>query len=259
MFGCNSGGVIEKTVFGDDRTKKSVEQWEKKIFNAADVICLMQSHKNFYSEPRYLKYSNKFIYVDIPLLNIKEKPPKAIKSDCVNFVFTGMIAPHLADPRYFLEVMKTILKKKEIVFNIYGGITDEIRGDIINDKLYNKNIFFHGRKTQEELIAVREEADVFLSFGNYHECGIPCKIFEYISEMKPVINFYKIEKDAARPYIQKYELGLNINQREAPEFNAEKIINFLDNVKDIVIEKRKIEKDFENNTPMYIIKEILKK
>ncbi len=82
-----------------------------------------------------------------------------------------MLTESNSDCCFFLKILKKYIETENAIFNIYGSISNGIKNTIKEMNLWNRTVFFHGRIAQEELINVRNQATVFLNFGNEHSCG----------------------------------------------------------------------------------------
>lgn len=110
----------------------------------------------------------------------------------------------------------------------YGGISELISEKLNETELLNRVIFYHGRVPQDELGSIRKNADIFVNFGNEHECGIPYKIFEYMSTGKRIISFKKIAHDASEPYLVRYGNALVLQEDYSKgEEYSKQILNFI--------------------------------
>ncbi|MBQ3235623.1 MAG: glycosyltransferase [Clostridia bacterium] len=248
-----SGGVCSNKLVPMKKHVKKCRKLEEKFIKECDVYVPMQSHIGVY-ENRFSNYEGKIKYHDIPNL-IFDGVDYAKESDVsLNFTFTGMMSETNADCSFFLKVFKEILKVKDATFNVYGGITESLLGEIKKTGLFDKNVFYHGRVDKNELISVRKNADVLLTFGNNHPCGIPCKIFEYISALKPILAFYKIDDDAGKAYLEKYQKAIVLKENDAMvEEYAGKIIEKLSDFSKISIDRDLVKETFYENTPRQFI------
>ncbi|MBQ8688911.1 MAG: glycosyltransferase [Clostridia bacterium] len=246
-----SGGVCSNRLVSERMHVKKCREWELKMLSVCDIYCALEAHRGIYADEIYKPYTEKIRFVDVPnLLKSNFDYGKAPSGD-MNFVFTGMLSETNADPSFFLGAFAHICASRpEARFNIYGGVSAGVLRLIEKSGLYNERIFFHGRVEAEALDEARRSADILLNFGNEHFCGIPCKIFEYVSTGKPIVSFYKIDGDASTPYLKRYKKAILIkNEPTAERACAEKILTFFDSVKDITVEREEIYKEYYSNTP----------
>ena len=218
-----------------------------------DYLCPMISHKPIFQREELEQYKNKIYYVDIPnldtgwLSNIDEKMQQ---DEEISFVYTGMMSETSGDCSFFLNLIPLILKERRVRFDIYGGISESISEKLDETELLNRVIFYHGRVTQDELVTIRKNADIFVNFGNEHECGIPCKIFEYMSTGKRIISFKKIANDASEPYLVRYGNALVLQEDYSKgEEYSKQILNFIQRNNDVQITAADLLDKFRLNTP----------
>lgn len=217
----------------------------------------MECHRNILAESIYDEYRHKILFLDIPNLLIKEEENKLNTSDEMNLVFTGMLSETNADCRYFLEVLKEICKTNKVIFHVYGGVSPVIERAFSETGMFGTNIIYHGRVSQNELIEVRNNATAFLNFGNNYECGIPCKIFEYISTGKMIISFAKIDEDASTPYLRRYDNALLLREDLTEiKHQAKVIIEFINLHKNVYISRSEVNREFFSNTPRAFVQMI---
>lgn len=255
-----SGGVCSNPFVKKEQHMEKCRQWEIRFLQVCDAFCIMKAHAPIFRDPLYQAYQDKILALDIPNLRIPVCAQQSGNpSDVLRFVFTGMLSETNADCTYFLDVFRELQKRIPTRFDIYGAVSDGMMDTLKNSGMYNQQVFFHGRVSQEELASIREQADVFLNFGNTHFCGIPCKIFEYISTRKMIVSFYKIDNDASYSYLSRYPKALLLRESEGREAEyAEAIVQFWHEKKDVEISLDDITREFYDNTPAAFI-EVLEK
>lgn len=236
--------------------RKSIIRWEKFVFDNADKICVMESHKLYYSQSRYDNIRNKIKYMDIPLLKLNIINSHSVKQEQKRIiVYTGFLSEVTADPTYFLIILNYI---KNVEFHIYGTRSKEIEKKLMDSGLLNRCVFLHGRKKHEDIIEIQKRANLLVNFGSSNDCMVPSKIFEYIATKKPIISFYKIENDASYPYIRKYPNSLLIREDISElDKNIQLIEKFIFFKNYEVISDEVLMKNFYNNTPYPMVNEII--
>ena len=253
-----SGGVCSNKFVSSKMHNKRCKKLEEKFVRACDLYLPLVSHKNVY-EGRFKGFEDKIKYVDLPNLLLNDYDYGKESNEIINFTFTGMMTETNADCSYFLSVFEKLLEITPCVFNLYGGISDSILKKIKEKGLESK-VIFYGNRTQEELVNIRKQADVLCTFGNYHPCGVPCKIFEYIGTKKPILAFYKIDDDAGKVYLESYSKSIILKEQEGcEEEHTRFILNKLAEIKNVIVTNQEIEKIYYKNTPkefIDLIKEI---
>lgn len=255
-----SGSIIP-TIFNNKRiARNSIERWERLLFRYADTICPMQSHRIFYSLPRYDRYRDKIKYMDIPLVSDSGvKIGQRSSSDGLRFVFTGSMTSQTADPSRLIELLQLGGEYLGVSVDIYGAVSEEIAKKM--EEVGSDSIRLCGKVAYEKIPEIQRSADVLLNFGNDNPCAIPCKIFEYISAKRPIVSFFKSDDDASKPYLQRYPLALLLDERLPAERNLRALQEFIgqlitpsclarENVWDIT-------SLYYDNTPEPMVREIL--
>ncbi len=248
-----SGGLVFPVLHSMKISINSLKRWEKKIFTSVDKAFVMESHRSHYDNKEYDIYRQKLVFLDIPLVTT-DRNGDYKKRDKFHFVYTGSMSAGTANPKSFLDLLKT-LDSENFVFDIYGSITPEIENIISEAHLPEGKIISHGKVTYEYIDEIQKNADILLNFGNANPCMIPCKIFEYISTGKKILSFTHSEKDSSLPYLRRYPNALIINENENEEVNAEKLKNFI-TAEATNIDKVKLTELYEKNMAEYFCKQI---
>lgn len=243
--------------------KKSIQRWEDSAFKAADIICIMASHEAHYKDKFYDKIRNKILKMDIPLLNPINDRNADIKRTYFNntdkkiAVYTGLMRTDTGNPIYFLNILK-IVENFEV--HIFGTIEEILLKQIESSGLMNSKVFFHGRVSHNEIIKIQLEADFLLTFGCTNPNMIPCKIFEYISTGKPIINFYRIPDDSALNYLNIYPNSLQIYEdNEKLSENTVLFSKFVKRDEFVTIDNNFLNENYYNNTTYPMVDIIMNK
>lgn len=248
-------------LFGTDVCLKSIKKWEKRVFRYADKICIMQSHQNHYQSEEYIPYRSKIKVMDIPLFDIEENteeiPEKTI-GNCrpISIAYTGAAMVDTGNPTYFIDHVLTQLDSCEL--HLYGRTAPAIQNYLQQHQLFGNRVFTHGMVSIDEVKKIQKQADCLISFGSDNPNMIPCKIFEYFSMRKPVINVYYSANDSAYPYVEKYGFGIQILSTDSDRENIEKMKSFLKSIPDATVpSKETLAQQFWNNTPYPMVEMIL--
>ncbi len=236
--------------------KRSIEKWEKYIYSKADTVCVMESHRAHYKQKKYDQIRNKIKYMDIPFMNIrKEISYSDKKNGKVKIVYTGNTSRITGSPGYLIKMLKYM---PDLSLYLYGTQDEFVKQLIKESGLMNKQIYIFGRFDNKEIMKIQETADFLVSFGSANSCMVPCKIFEYMTALKPIISFYKSDKDAAYPYISRYPDSILIKEdEEAFEDNLLLLKNFIYNTKRKTITNEFLLEKYGANTPNFMVEEIL--
>ena len=179
---------------------KAILRWERKALTECDYFCAMNSHRDYLNK-NYGDMSKKIVYMDIPLITNTERlkhsdeMPKDLKlsENLKKFVFTGTITQEINNPSVLIDVLPDL---DSVAFHIFGTIDPVTESSIKESPLYNKRLFFHGKKAHDEIINIQSHADALVTFGNNNSNMIPGKIFEYIQLQKPIISYFNTDDDS---------------------------------------------------------------
>ena len=231
---------------------------ERYIYKRADHIFHLSCHKDYYAQKKYRKYDSKSTFTDIPHLIGQEcsvqsgeitKPTDAL---CITYL--GSLSNPRNTPDYSLELFSAVAKDKKIVCNFYSRGCEEALNKA--KEQYPDVFFANGYVSQEQLPAVRQKADVFLSIGFAHTgtvTSIPSKIFEYMCTGKPIIHIIGGKNDTAVPYLQEYGNALLLDPAESMDINREKTITFIKENCGRLVDVQQLRDIFPMNTPEYTV------
>lgn len=250
-------GRASPVLFGSKSlARKSIERWEKYVYKKADSICVMNSHREHHKNAKYDRFRHKFKYMDIPYLKPRDTGIDYARGNGkIKIVYTGFTSKVTGDPGYFIRLLKDL---PDVEFHLYGK-RDEYVEELIRDSgLLNKQIFTNGRLEHKDILRIQENSDFLVSFGCMHSCMVPCKIFEYMTALKPIISFYKVKEDASYPYIERYPDSILIEEAEDKfQENLERLINFIYNTPRKQITNEYLLENYYNNTPHPMADEII--
>lgn len=189
---------------------------EKKILKNADRIFLFKENysENIKTDLKILK--DKYCIIDYPLIinNINKYADVNKESETITLAFTGRIYEDIRNPEKMFDFLYKSLKTSKLKFEIYfyyrmTGDLEKVLKEYKNK--FGDNLQLIENASKEECDEITYSSDIILNIGNTINNQVPSKIFENISTGKPIVNFYNIDDDTSRPYVEKYKLGLNIN------------------------------------------------
>jgi len=258
---CFSGGPAPRHL-----TKEWMERrgymWEKQLFDSADIVFVMNSHKTYYSREKYEGFRDKIRVVDIPLMRelkpISNRENICFSRHAVNIVYTGSILRYVRDPRYMLETFKSIDKPNQYHFHVYGGgDCHDIIARYIEEGTGIK-IINHGWVDPETAIGAMLEADVLINIGSSVDTMVPSKIFEYMATGKPIISFFRHDTEPSIHYLGHYPLTLLIKEDwDNLHESARLVANFIDEYKGKAVKYDEVANTFQDNTPEMLARFVL--
>lgn len=251
MLDSLSGGFIPRFL-PEKFTRKRKLIWENNIFEKLDHVILMSSSKNHHNQYSLIEtWIDKAIYLDVPLL-MKKSISCYNKSnyDKTTITFCGLLNDPYRHVKHFIEIAK---KCKHYNFIFAGSSNIEIELLQAQNET-ESNIVYLGLVQHSKIEKILSESDILLNLGVAVPSAISGKIFEYMSYGKPIVSTYFIDNEACIPYLNKYRLGLLIDERcGSIEQQAEVFCNFVEQVKGKRIDYETVEKTFYLNTPQAFI------
>jgi len=247
-----TGRQMQKSKRFERVHKKSLQKWERTVFHAADMICVMASHEAHYQKTFYDNIKEKIKYMDIPLLDLNRVQDTAqkdtIHGELKKAVYTGYMCSYTGNPLYFLKILQKI---DGIEFHIYGTIEETLLAQIKATGLMDRLVFYHGQVSHEQIIQVQNAADFLLNFGCINPNMVSCKVFEYLSARKPIINLYRIQDDSSLPYLNAYPNALQVFEDDNKlADNIGKISAFFRRTDFITIDEKFLLENYYNNLPI---------
>ena len=221
----------------------------KSIYKNIDYVIAMTSNR-LNMEKRYLSIlGNKLLFVDSLALYEKHHPNKRENKKTIDFLYTGTLDKDYYSPKPFIEMFVNNSDRLNWRLHFYsrGNCDDMLKWAADNDD----RIVLHGYVDQEMLDDAMKNADFFLSTDHLVKKNcVPYKILNYFSYGKPVIHFTKEAGFTVENYIDKYPLGLTVNQEKILEENR-RIREFVDNNIDNSCSVDEIYKLFHKDTAKY--------
>lgn len=247
----NPKGIIERI------WKNRVTRWEKKIYKYANYVIHMKTHSVHFSSDHYKNFIDKTIYLDIPSYNtFLPKTNVNLNKRMLSIIYAGNFYPALRNPDYMLKVLSELSKIRNIELYIYTGenminhikkLVHQMEGDIVVNNMVPQSVL------NEHI----DKSDIVISVGNFESDFLPSKIFYYISNGKPIIHFYSSDNDVSIPYLRKYPYALLLDQKTLIKENVNKIIIFIEKLKNEVISGLDFTEIYLENTPKYTAIQLL--
>lgn len=233
-------------------------QWEKHLLSNADKIIVMESSRKHHEQYSCeTSYYNKFIYLDVPLLNIHEE----IKydnpfpdDDEIRVLYSGVAIQPMRNMSFVANLAKKVHEiDSRIVFYVIGQCNCENLFDPTYIR-YLKSI------PHEQLLPYLEYSDVLINFGVRVPSAISGKIFEYMSFGKPIISTFSIPNEACITYLYRYPLSLLLEEnKDNIDKTAHDTVDFIIRNLGKKVNLFDIKKTFKNNLPETFIEEVFEK
>lgn len=142
----------------------------------------------------------------------------------INIVYTGSVAPTLADPNEMAEIIQIMLESnKNLIFHFFGlveGLKKKLKS--------NSRIKFYNYLNYRQFVFVIQKADIlwmYYSNNNKNDFRVGTKTYDYMNFGKPILCFCSIKQETVR-VLNKYESKYLIHEdykRNATLINFEKL------------------------------------
>ncbi|MPN18281.1 hypothetical protein SDC9_165641 [bioreactor metagenome] len=172
---------------------------------------LIKSYKNnalssYYSKMRSLNFANMRQYD-----NIYDHDPLSM-GDRIQCLYVGSFQDiRIRNPKYLFEVVRET--SDDIFFHFIISTWDKECSDLKDIYLEGvSNVMFYDRVSLDEAQFFIRSADILINVGNNAGNQTPCKVVDYISAGKPIVNFYEISDDTSKILLERYPYALNLKQ-----------------------------------------------
>ena len=232
----------------DKRDYKKVLKFEIKMYRQATVVLTMPV---IYNEVQHIIPEDckcKFYPIELPLVT---RPPqyKIEKSGDakIKCVFSGLIYLGIRDPSYTLKLFKPLTKNGKVSLHMVG-----VKKEDLPESYRDMDVVCYGIVPADDAQSVINQADILINIGNLMTNQIPSKIFDYISQGKPIVNVCKHLDCPTLSYMEKYPLALNlIEDNSIFDKQLTLLSEFIDKNSQERVPFEIVEKLYENATPNY--------
>ncbi len=145
-----------------------------------------------------------FRCIDKPLLK------DIFVKDKINCVYVGsLLNESVRNPGYFYSIINEV--DDRFVFHIICNNLTKA-----NKALYDKTVMrtdrvrWYHNLPLEECLGIMCHADILINLGNRTVNQTPSKVFDYIGTGNPIVNFYSLEGDTSKRYLERYEHAIHI-------------------------------------------------
>lgn len=194
----------------DALMKREMEIYER----ADDVFTTREIYEDNRQHPlkAYLDKTIPVGYVNLRQLTPQVRP-SYLSKDKITCVYTGsLFDSRVREPGYFFQMLQDCDDRFEIHIVCYelDGHNRRLKETYVD---HNPHIVWHDRASMEECLNLMCWADVLINLGNRCTNQTPSKIFDYISAGKPIVNIHPLPNDTAKPYLDRYPLILDIQEK----------------------------------------------
>lgn len=208
------------------RKEKHLRYWEAKLNSKADVVISMLSSKHYHdTNPISGTFSR--VFLDVPTFVKKDTIKTSARQDGkIIALYAGSINYPQRDPVPLLDAFASFDKKYNIELHLIGPCNCEKLLDDYSQSTANR-IQYLGSMSHEEILLEEANADFLINFGVTNPYTIPCKIFEYMLFLKPIISSKSIDNEAALSYLAQYGSSFIFDEREDPEKSHQALLDYI--------------------------------
>ena len=143
----------------------------------------------------------------------------------INCVYTGsFFSQELRNPEYMFRIISESNRDIQfyLVCSLMNDAAIEMKAKYLDG---HDNIHFFREKPMEECQNLMAAADILLNCGNIPANQTPSKVFDYIGACKYIANFYSIDKDTSKKYLENYPWHIDIKNKEKLDLSDVKQFN----------------------------------
>ncbi|WP_238652136.1 hypothetical protein [Paenibacillus piscarius] len=230
---------------------------EKEMLNLSFNVLAMHSLKKHF-ELHFPGNLGKIKFVEHPLILDKNKKSEGEKYPNKPLIisYVGGLYKRYVTPEYLFKIFKSANNVNSILnFYIIGNCNEMVNkysgyfpGKIVN----------HGSVDKETADQAISESDILVSIAEKEGIQMSSKIFDYISNKKPIIHLYTVQNDVNLKILNKYPLSLCLQQDNSKiKENSIKYEEFCEKIFDLSISFEEIKELFTDALPSYSAELIL--
>ncbi len=230
---------------------KIAQYQEKTCFNKLDFILIPVQLSQYYNDKKIIPMEFATFEPDVFSY---DKNNMCLSNNEFNLLFAGSLYSNIRSPEYLFKLIKIVQQKCsykiniKILGNMYGEFSDEFYKEF--DDFIKSNVNFIKPVPREEVKKYFNDADVLINIGNKEKDLLPSKIFEYFSTYKPILNLKQTDNCPVDEYMNKYSNGITIDtNKDLTDNIANDVLRFLNNSRELTVDKDIINKLFYDNTP----------
>ena len=190
-------------------------------------------------------------------LSIKKNVAQVGADEQIRCVYAGFLYGTIRDASYTLDLFSKLENSNIHLYMLGKGQEDLLRA-YENGPLKGR-LHILGEKPTAECDEILSKANVLVNIGNMVNNQVPSKLLHYISFGKPILNITACEDCPTLPYMHRYPLALSIRDTKTADTDTVRVAQaWLEENRDRIIQREEIMQIFEDCTPRYITKTILK-
>ncbi len=228
-------------------TKGSLLKTEEQVYSTADLILTTEEIYRENQTNRFATYLHKthpFKFGNFKR-NTAELSKDIFIPEKINCVYVGsLLNEKIRSPKYFYEIINTL--DDRFHFHIICNKMTEANRRLYEETVTKKhNVTLYHNLPLNECLGIMRHADILINLGNKSVNQTPSKVFDYIGSARPIVNFYSLDNDTSKYYLQKYPCKINIKENEEYiDENASLLIDFAENYAKNSLDWDTIEKEY---------------
>lgn len=231
----------------NSETKGTLLKTEEQVYKNADLVLTTEEIYRENSTNSFAPYLNKthpfkfgnFKRNSAGLLNDIFKPGK------INCVYIGsLLNEKIRDPKYFYKIINKLDDRFHfhIICNKMTAENLRLYSETVTKK---QNVSLYHNLPLNECLGIMRNADLLINLGNKSVNQTPSKVFDYIGSARPIVNFYSLDNDTSKHYLENHPCKLNIKENvEEIDENARLITDFAEKYAKASLDWNIIEKEY---------------
>lgn len=230
---------------------KSKKIFIKMISEMRYVFTTDLLYSEYKRDSSFSELINRISAIKFPKLVVKSYEKKKDIVNKVRLLYAGSFYHNIRNPIILIALKKALSENCEIVF--CGGCDSEEDQELLR----NAGITCKGYCSQQDVDDEIAASDILINIGNKVKNQLGSKIVDYIATGKPILNIFQIKECPTIPVLENYPYKINVDCNEL-ENNNEIINVFLHNNIGKRAEWSQIQNVYQEYTPEYVAKKILK-
>lgn len=231
----------------EERTRR----YEELVNSNADAVVSMGSSRGYHTEHLSSdRNAGKRIFLGVPMMS---EPIARLCENAPNSrpyaLFAGNIPFPRRDPRRMLEIMGKVCQQLDMDMVIAGECScPQILKAFTEPP--ESHIRYIGKQDRASIASLESGASVLVNIGSDNPYTIPCKIFEYMTFLKPILSTYSIDGEPSRPLLEEYGHACFVDERDSDTDGlARAAAGFIEKYKDVCITEDSCRGKFQANRP----------
>lgn len=200
-------GMYRKGALLRHLTERAAVRFEKRAIAALDGALFLSGAKGLV-ERNHPGSGGKIGYVDVPLM-VEDTVSHRIaldESGASTILYAGTLANPDRNPARFIDALSPLGGPGGVRLRFAGDAAGLLEGEERVDEL--------GVLSPDECDAEMGRSTALLSIGNRDPNLVPSKLFKYMSLGKPIIHLRRGGRDSCLPYLERYPLGLVVDDEQ---------------------------------------------